>query len=287
MASKVYELYSDKQISLIVPIYNEEKVVEKNLRLLEEELQSYFYNWEIIVVSDGSTDRTYEEALKRVSPHLKVFHYPDNQGKGFALKYGFFQSRGDFIGFIDGDMELHPKDIKIFLALMDIHDADAVIGSKRHPQSEVYYPWTRRILSWIYQILIRLTLNLNVRDTQVGLKLFRRQLLEDAFPRVLVKKYAFDVELLTVASSLGYTRILEAPIKLDYYGRKKNLLADLWRIKKMAWQMLWDTLAVVYRLRILRYYDKIAFLNKTDNKANDKAKDKTDELQTVGSSQGK
>jgi glycosyltransferase involved in cell wall biosynthesis len=262
MPSKVYDLYSDKKISIIVPIYNEEEVVEKNLKLLEEELKTYFRNWEIIVVSDGSTDSTYEGALKRVSPHLKVFHYPDNQGKGFALKYGFSRCNGDFVGFIDGGMELHPKDIKVFLALMDIYDADAVIGSKRHPQSEVDYPWTRRVLSWIYQSLIRITLNLNVSDTQTGLKLFRRQLLGDSLPRVLVKKYAFDVELLTVANHLGYNKILEAPIKLECYGRKgKNLWSDLWRVRKMAWQMLWDTLAVIYRFRILHYYDRISFSN--------------------------
>ena len=264
MPDRVYDIYSDKKISLIVPLYNEEKAIEGNLKLLEEELQKYFRNWEIIVVSDGSTDRTYEEALKWVSPSVKVFHYPINKGKGFALKYGFSKCNGNFVGFIDGDMELHPKDMKVFLALMDIHDADAVIGSKRHPQSEVDYPWTRRILSWIYQLLVRATLNLNVRDTQVGLKLFRRQLLEDTLPRVLVKKYAFDLELLTVANHLGYRKILEAPIKLQYYGRKgNNLWADLWRVKKMAFQILWDTLAVIYRLRILRYYDKIATSNET------------------------
>lgn len=276
MSSSPYELYKDREISLIVPIYNEENKVEKNLKLLEEELERYFRNWEIIVVSDGSTDRTYEQALKQVSPHLKVFHYPDNQGKGFALKYGFSQCRGNFVGFIDGDMELHPKDIKAFLDLMDIYNADAIIGSKRHPRSEVDYPWTRRILSLIYQIFIRVTLKLNVRDTQVGLKLFRRQLLEDTLPLVLIKKYAFDVELLTVASHLGYRKIVEAPIKLEYYGKKgKNVWADLWRIKNMAWHMLWDTLAVVYRLRILRYYDRIT------------SKNRTSELQTVVMSQRK
>jgi glycosyltransferase involved in cell wall biosynthesis len=243
---------------VIVPILNEEKAIGRNLNLLKDELEKYFRNWEVIVVSDGSTDRTYEEALKLVSPNIKVFQYSNNQGKGFALKHGFSQCCGELVIFIDGGMELHPKDIKVFLALMDIYDADAVIGSKRHPQSEVYYPWTRRLLSLIYQTLIKVTLNLNVRDTQVGLKLFRRQLLENTLSRVLVKKYAFDLELLTVANHLGYNRILEAPIKLDYYGNKEknNLWEDLWRIKKMAFQILWDTLAVIYRLRILHYYDE-------------------------------
>lgn len=259
MLGKAFDLYSNKQISVIVPVYNDERAVEENLILLKEELHRCFSDWEIIVVSDGSTDRTYEKALKQLSPNLKVFHYPHNKGKGFALKYGFSRCSGDFVGFIDGDMELHPRDIKVFLALMDIYNADAVIGSKRHPASEVDYPWTRRILSWLYQCFVFLTLDLNVRDTQVGLKLFRREVLKDTLSRVLVKKYAFDLELLTVAKHLGYNKIIEAPVKLNYYGtNRKNLFVDLWRVRKMGWQLLVDTLAIIYRLRILRYYDRVA-----------------------------
>jgi hypothetical protein len=89
--------------------------------------------------------------------------------------------------------------------------------------------------------------NLNVRDTQTGLKLFRRQVLREALPLLAIKKFAFDLELLVVARQLGYRKIVEAPISLDYqFQSTVNLGA--------AWRVLWDTAAIFYRLRILRYY---------------------------------
>jgi hypothetical protein len=128
------------------------------------------------------------------------------------------------------------------------NDSDVVIGSKRHPQSQVEYPKFRRFQSAIYQLVVRLLFNLNVRDTQTGLKLFRRQVLHEALPLLAIKKFAFDLELLVVAHQLGYRKILEAPISLDYqFESTVNLRA--------AWRVLWDTAAIFYRLRILRYYE--------------------------------
>jgi hypothetical protein len=126
---------------------------------------------------------------------------------------------------------------------------DAVIGSKRHPQSEVAYPRFRRLQSAIYQVVVRLLFNLKIRDTQTGLKLFRRQVLEDTVPLLAIKKFAFDLELLVVAHQLGYRNICEAPIRLNYeFNSTVNLRA--------AYRVLWDTAAIFYRLRILRYYQR-------------------------------
>jgi hypothetical protein len=95
--------------------------------------------------------------------------------------------------------------------------------------------------------LVRLLFNLDVRDTQTGLKLFRRQVLRDTLPLLAIKRFAFDLELLVVAQQLGYRKILEAPISLDYqFESTVNL--------RSAWMVLWDTAAIFYRLRILRYY---------------------------------
>ena len=256
----IFELYKDKNLSVIVPFFKEAEKVEENIEILENELRQYFFHYEIIAVADNGKDETYQEILKleHSHPKLKVYEYGCNRGKGFALKYGFQKSKGDYIIFIDGDMNLHPKDIKIFLGLMDIYDADIIIGSKRHPQSEINYPLLRRFLSRGYQLLIKMFLDLNVSDTQVGLKLFKRKVLKDSLSKVLIKKYAFDLELLTVASHLGYKKILEAPIKLNYsnLSTKKFWLKELFRILKMTWPMFVDTLAIIYRLRILKYYDK-------------------------------
>lgn len=258
LPSPTYNVYKDDNISVIVPFYNEKRI-QKNLEILEKELCSYFKNYEIILVSDGSTDISPKKLnqLCTGSSHTKLLHYEKNIGKGFALKYGFYQSRGDYIVFIDGGMELHPKDIKRFLVLMDIYNADIVIGSKRHPYSKVDYPLLRRFLSFCYQIFIRIFLHLRqVKDSQVGLKLFRRQVLEDVLPRILVKKYAFDLEVLTVANYLGYKNILEAPIELNYFKNKKrkSYLQYLTHTIKVAWPLMVDTLAIIYRLNIKKHY---------------------------------
>ena len=133
--------------------------------------------------------------------------------------------------------------------LMETTGCDAVVGSKRHPLSRVAYPRFRRLQSWVYQVLIRVLFNLNVRDTQTGLKLFRRDVLRESMPLLAIKKFAFDLELLVVARYLGYQKVCEAPIALEYqFETTVNLSA--------AWRVLWDTAAIFYRLRILRHYER-------------------------------
>jgi glycosyltransferase involved in cell wall biosynthesis len=172
-----------------------------------------------------------------------------NVGKGFALSLGVDQSVGELVTFIDADMELDPANIGGFIEIMETSKCDAVIGSKRHPLSKVAYPRFRRFQSWAYQLLIRLLFNLNVRDTQTGLKLFRRQVLREALPLLAIKRFAFDLELLVVARQLGYRNVCEAPISLDYQFESTVNLGSAWRV-------LWDTAAIFYRLRILRYYKR-------------------------------
>ena len=101
----------------------------------------------------------------------------------------------------------------------------------------------------MYQVVVRLLFNLNVRDTQTGLKLFRRQVLHEALPLLAIKKFAFDLELLVVARQLGYRDVCEAPIVLEYQFESTVNLGSAWRV-------LWDTAAIFYRLRILRYYER-------------------------------
>ena len=243
-------------ISIIVPIHNITEKFEQNLKLLRDELAVSFKNYEIIVSYNGRSMAREFEFLRQ--PQIIYISSPII-GKGHALKRGFEKSSGDPVVFIDADMELQPKDIKNFAALLDIYQADIVIGSKRHPYSQVNYPWHRKILSWCYQIFIRLALNIKgVRDSQVGLKLFRREVLNSVLPKILVKQYAFDLEVLAVASRLGYNKILEAPIRLDYHHNifQTTNLQDFKKLLKMIWYLFIDTLAIIYRMRILKYYDK-------------------------------
>jgi hypothetical protein len=126
---------------------------------------------------------------------------------------------------------------------------DIVVGSKRHPQSHVSYPWFRRLQSLVYQLVIRILFNLNVSDTQTGHKLLRRDVVTDVVPLLAVKRFAFDLELLVVAHKLGYRKIAEAPIELSYQF-------DSTVSPRTVLEILWDTAAIFYRLRITRYYDR-------------------------------
>jgi glycosyltransferase involved in cell wall biosynthesis len=237
------------ELSVVVPAYREGPRIYDNLAHLVRELDTLSVAFEVIVVSDGNTDRTVSEARRLGSPAIRVFHYPMNIGKGFALSFGVTQSTGTLVTFIDADMELDPANIKTFIKLMEHSQCDAVIGSKRHPQSRVSYPPFRRVQSAMYQLIVRLLFGLDVRDTQTGLKLFRRAVLEQSLPLLAIKRFAFDLELLVVARHVGFGKICEAPIVLNY---KFESTVNLWS----AFRVLWDTAAIFYRLRILRYYQR-------------------------------
>jgi glycosyltransferase involved in cell wall biosynthesis len=240
--------------SLVIPVYKEEKIIEKNLLVVEEELKRLPYDYEIIVVVDGNKDNTFEivRKISRNNKKVTVFGDDKNNGKGYAVKYGFSKASGDVIGFMDAGLDLDPSGIKILLDYMILHDADIVIGSKTHPDSVVSYPYYRKFISFIYRWINQFLFGFSVLDTQVGLKVFKKKVARDVFPRLLVKQYGFDVEILALSNVLGYTKIYEAPIKLKFRPGSispKNFI-------KISFLMLWDSLAVFYRIRILQYYRK-------------------------------
>jgi glycosyltransferase involved in cell wall biosynthesis len=236
-------------LSIIVPTYRDGARICMNLLRLDAALAELGETYEIIVVSDGNVDNTYEEALRVGASHVHVHHYERNMGKGFALRYGVSHSCGDIITFIDGDGDIDPAQIATYLQIMRETKADIVVGSKRHPDSEVVYPMARRIYSWTYQTLLQILFALNVRDTQVGLKLFRRRVLADVLPRIVVKRFAFDLELLVVAHHLGFTHVVEAPVRI---GQRFNSTINL----KAIMSILQETAAIFYRRHILHYYDR-------------------------------
>jgi len=243
-----------KLLSLVVPAYKQEKTIIKDINALDKALSAFPFKHEIIVVVDGFVDKTYEKVKSQKSKvkSLQVFGYEDNRGKGSAIKLGVKEARGDIIGFIDAGMDLDPSEISIILDIMDWNKADIVLGSKLHPESKVNYPIARKILSWGYRSLTHLLFGFKVKDTQVGLKLFRGKVAKDVFSKIIVKKFAFDIEVLAVSYKLGYTKIYEAPIKLNFKGVSSITSKSFWNV--IFW-MLWDTIAVFYRLKILQYYD--------------------------------
>jgi glycosyltransferase involved in cell wall biosynthesis len=242
-----------KLVSLVVPAYKQEETIAKDVQRLDKILSTLPYNYEILVVEDGYLDNTSQKLAKLKNPHLKVLGYERNHGKGYAVKYGILRAKGDIIGFIDAGMDLDPSEISVALDLMQWNNADIIMGSKLHPESKVNYPWWRKILSWGYRTLTHVLFGFAVKDTQVGLKFFKRKVARDIFSRIIIKRYAFDIEVLAVAQKLGYTRIFEAPIRLNFNKASGISSSNFW---KTILSMLWDTLAVYYRLKIIHYYDK-------------------------------
>ncbi len=240
---------------MIVPAYNQEKTIQADLKKIKSVLDQLRYPSELICVSDGSTDRTLSaiQSFAKDKKNIKAIGYETNKGKGYAVRFGMAESRGDIVAFIDAGMDLDPNGLSICLEHFEWYNADVIIGSKRHPASKVEYPWQRKILSTGYQLLAFLLFGLKVRDTQVGLKLFKREVLEKVLPRLLVKRFAFDIEMLAVANYLGFSRIYEAPVEIHLnFGGTSVLTSN--KFLKNVIAMLLDTLAVFYRLRILNYY---------------------------------
>lgn len=240
-------------LSIVLPAYKQEKTIVKDLNKLSKTLSALPLDTEIIVVIDGNLDRTFQKVKKIKDKRIRVYCYEKNQGKGYAVRYGILKATGDVIGFIDAGMDINPAGISMLLNHMLWYDADIIVGSKLHPVSRVDYPLSRKILSWGYRTFTHLLFGFKVRDTQVGLKLFRKKVAHDVFPRLLVKQFAFDIEMLAVSYALGYKRIYEAPIKLNFKGVSSITSSNLWLTVTL---MLRDTLAVFYRVRIIKYYRK-------------------------------
>lgn len=244
-----------KLISIIVPAYKQEKTIVKDLRRIKQVLDQLRYPTELICVVDGNADKTFERASKFAKNYysVKVIGYETNKGKGYAVRFGMASSSGQIIAFLDSGMDLNPNGLSLLLEHIEWYDADIIVGSKRHPVSKVNYPWQRRFLSIGYQVLVWILFGLRIRDTQVGMKLFKREVLEKVLPRLLIKRFAFDVEMLAVANYLGYKRIFEAPVDVTLrFGGTSTITSQ--RFIRTVFAMLKDTLAVFYRLRILNYY---------------------------------
>jgi len=242
-----------KLVSVIIPAYKQEKTIVKDIRNIFNVMSQTRWDFEIIVVVDGFVDKTFEMAKRIVKPNVKVIGYETNRGKGYAIRYGMARATGDYIAFIDSGMDIDPNGISMILEHMDWYEADIIVASKRHLASKINYPLYRKIYSWGYHFFVKILFGFKVSDTQSGLKVFKRKVLEKVLPRLIVKNFAFDVEILAVARYLGYTRIYDAPIRLMWRETNTNFTPYIIFDKNVR-GIIQDTLGVYYRLRILNYY---------------------------------
>ncbi len=240
-----------KLLSVIVPAYRQEKTIRRDLGNIETVLRTGLreIDYEIICVVDGAVDKTFQNAQKAKSRKIKVFSYDSNKGKGYAVRFGMARAKGHLISFLDAGMDISPKGIMMLIAHMQWYNADIIVGSKRHPVSRVNYPLRRRIYSIGYHFGVKLLFGLPLTDTQSGIKIFKRNVVEKVLPRLQVKTYAMDIEMLSVAKYLGFDRIFEAPIEVKFDKRSSKIR---WHT---IFRMIIDTLTVFYRLKVLRYYD--------------------------------
>ncbi len=259
----------DLDLTVVVPYFNPGDRVRQTIDELVHTLRTTPATFEVIAVSDGSTDGSEHSLDGLPSDVVRTVRLDHNSGKGEALRVGFTMGRGRFLGFIDADGDLPPEQIAVLAAFAtasaggagasDASGAsrgtpatpppDVVLGTKRHPDSDVVYPPLRRLYSWLWQQAVRVLFRLQVRDTQTGLKLVRRDVLADVLPRMLEKRFAFDLELLVVARHLGYRRFVGVPVRIrQRFGSTVSVRA--------AVGMLLDLLAIWYRLHIRHWYDE-------------------------------
>lgn len=234
------------ELSIVVPAFNEENSIEPALTNLIKIVKLEKKTYEILVINDGSRDSTLLKAslYAEKEGHVKVHSYDTNTGKGYAVKMGFIKSSGDVVVFADSDLEIELGLISRYLEALKY--GDVVIASKWHPHSRVKVSTLRRFLSNGFNVLVKILIGVNVSDTQVGLKVFRKSSFEKIIPWVTVKRFAFDVELLAVASLHGL-KIVEMPVQLRLNAHPKF---------EEIIKMLVDLLRITWRIRVLRISGK-------------------------------
>jgi len=234
-------------ISIIIPVFNEETKITGVLKGITEILNGNFQNYEIIVINDGSVDKTLKVILEsqRLDSHIRVLSYEGNKGKGYAVRLGVLNSIGDIVVYLDGDLNISPMEITDYMKQLDHYDL--VIASKAHPMSVVICSTGRKFLSKAFNLLVRLLTGINIKDTQSGLKAGRGSALRAIFEKMVVKRYAFDVELLTIASGLDL-KIKELPIIIT--------LDCSFKIQEVV-KMFIDILQISYRINLTEHYQKI------------------------------
>lgn len=206
---------AELELSIVLPFYNPGTRLARHLGDVVAALEDTGLSFEVLAVSDGSTDDSADSIAPLVGGRVRRIDMPQHVGKGEALRVGLSQGRGRYLGFIDADGDIPARHLGAFVEAIRSGSVDMVVGSKRHPDSEVAYPPLRRLYSWAYQQMVRLLFRLEVRDTQTGLKILRREVLEEVLPETFEERFAFDLELLVLARRHGFERVAELPVHVE------------------------------------------------------------------------
>src|SRR3989338_4838399 len=195
-------------LSVIIPAYNEEKRLSATLHGVSAYLKQQPYEYEVLVVSDGSTDKTVEVVSSFAG--VRILHNEQNHGKGFVVRQGLWPATGQYRLFMDADNATPITEVEKLLAEIETHDL--VIGSRRGGSILLPQPLHRRILGKLYSLLVKTITGLyNISDTQCGFKLLRADVARNVLPKCRANGWSFDVEILKVAKLHGYS-IKEVPV---------------------------------------------------------------------------
>lgn len=199
-------------LSLIIPAFNEEKIINKTLATVTQFLKDKKYPWEIIVVDDGSSDNTSKIVKKTKNAKIRLVKLSANKGKGAALRAGIKVAKGDYILYSDADLSVSIANIDKFMDYLK-RNFDLVIGSRRIEGAEiaVHQSWLREMMGRAFTLLTRLILFMNISDFTCGFKGFKKAVAKDIFSKSTIDRWAYDSEILFIAKIQGY-RIKEIPI---------------------------------------------------------------------------
>jgi len=205
------------ELTIVLPAYCEEATIEVSLQRLITLLDEKGISFEARVIVDGPGDRTADIVRAFLDNRISVIELERNTGKGFAIRRGFEGCTTEFIGFIDADLDLHPEGLATALELLKSAGPKVcgAVGSKVHPESNVEYPLSRRIISSIYKKFVKIGFSLDLNDTQTGLKVFRTQAINRVLPNLQCNGFEFDLELLCKLARNG-NLFIEVPVDLDY-----------------------------------------------------------------------
>lgn len=201
------------KLSIVVPVYNEERRVQKAIDTLDDYISRHKLDVEVVFVDDGSTDKTCE-VIERGAKVLKykTLRFEPNRGKGFAVRQGVLASDADAILFMDVDMSTPIDELDRFLSHYD-DGADIIIGTRRSGDSHILRPqhWIRRKLGRVFTLLSNLFVVGGISDFTCGFKLFSKKAAKLIFPRQRLDRWCFDTEIMFLARKLGFT-VTEVPV---------------------------------------------------------------------------
>lgn len=234
-------------LSIVIPAYNEQERLPATLQRWSEYLRAQPYSAEIIVVDDGSRDRTAEvtRAAMAQIPFLTLREEP-HRGKGGAVRAGMQVARGRRILFADADLSMPPEELPLLLAPLDRGFDLAIASREGKGARRVGEPQLRHIMGRVFNFVVRLLAIPGLQDTQCGFKLFTAEAARELFRRQTIDDFGFDVEILYIARKLRY-RVAEVPVAWYYQPSSRvNPLRDTIR-------MLLDILRVRWNDRRGRY----------------------------------